>query len=276
MEPVQLWTGRAACTLQAALRMSNESFAEHLGIAARTVAMWHQKPDRVPQPDVQRMLDTALDKADQGAQTRFTNGQTTVRHGRRDRPTRRGRQLGAGGGPDRRSGTCHHRREESGGSGGGSMGGWLHVAPSATAPPDGSDIGQILRWYRTREGLSQQAVAARLNTTQSRLSKLEKGTQVLRDVDELRRLARQLGIRRSGSACCPTAPTTRTRSPRTSATSPDPAETVRSAGARSVASSTPTARRSAISPPSCTPGNSASPARPCSLLPTGSRTARST
>ena len=68
MEPVQLWTGRAACTLQAALRLSNESFAHHLGIASRTVAMWHQKPDRVPQPDVQKMLDTALSRADEGAQ----------------------------------------------------------------------------------------------------------------------------------------------------------------------------------------------------------------
>lgn len=31
------WTGDAACSLQAALRMSNEAFAEHLGIAVRTV-----------------------------------------------------------------------------------------------------------------------------------------------------------------------------------------------------------------------------------------------
>jgi 8-oxo-dGTP diphosphatase len=33
-----MWTGRTACALQAALRLSNESFAEHLGIAVRTVA----------------------------------------------------------------------------------------------------------------------------------------------------------------------------------------------------------------------------------------------
>jgi hypothetical protein len=31
IEPVQLWTGRAACALQAALRMTNESFAAHPG-----------------------------------------------------------------------------------------------------------------------------------------------------------------------------------------------------------------------------------------------------
>ncbi|MGH8572772.1 MAG: helix-turn-helix domain-containing protein, partial [Gammaproteobacteria bacterium] len=72
--------------------------------------------------------------------------------------------------------------------------GWLQVAHAASAPPDGSDVGQIIRWYRTHEGLTQQDVAARLNTTQSRLSKLEKGTQALRDVTELRHIARKLGI----------------------------------------------------------------------------------
>src|SRR5581483_6485579 len=43
-------------------------------------------------------------------------------------------------------------------------------------------------------GLTQQEAADRLNTTQSRLSKLEKGTQALRDVTELRHIATALGI----------------------------------------------------------------------------------
>jgi len=72
--------------------------------------------------------------------------------------------------------------------------GWLQVAHEATAPPDGSDVGQILRWYRKHERLTQQDVASLLNTTQSRLSKLEKGTQALSDVTELRYIARKLGI----------------------------------------------------------------------------------
>jgi transcriptional regulator with XRE-family HTH domain len=72
--------------------------------------------------------------------------------------------------------------------------GWLQVAHAASAPPDGSDVGQIIRWYRTYAGLTQQDAAARLNTTQSRLSKLEKGSQALRDVTELRYIARKLGI----------------------------------------------------------------------------------
>ena len=195
MEPVQLWTGRAACTLQAALRLSNESFAHHLGIAPRTVAMWHQKPDRVPQPDVQKMLDTALSRADEGAQQRFTHAlpqcATSPAVGHPDE----GDSLAPGADLTSDTDSAILEGQECGDPVGVVMGsGWLQVAPSATAPPDGSDIGEILRWYRVREGLSQQAVAAQLHTTQSRLSKLEKGTQVLRDVDELRRLARQLGI----------------------------------------------------------------------------------
>src|SRR5918992_3986024 len=71
MEPVLEWTGRLAGALQRALRMSNEAFAEHLGVAARTVSTWHQKPERVPNPEMQRALDTALERAGEGAQARF-------------------------------------------------------------------------------------------------------------------------------------------------------------------------------------------------------------
>ncbi|MGI8815329.1 MAG: helix-turn-helix domain-containing protein [Pseudonocardia sp.] len=70
----------------------------------------------------------------------------------------------------------------------------MQVAPAASAPPDGSDVGEVIRWYRTREGLTQQEAADRLRTTQSRLSKLEKGSQALRDVAELRHIATALGI----------------------------------------------------------------------------------
>jgi transcriptional regulator with XRE-family HTH domain len=71
---------------------------------------------------------------------------------------------------------------------------WLHVAQTVASPPDGSDVGEVIRWYRKRERLTQHEAAARLNTTQSRLSKLESGAQTLRDVDELRHIAHQLGI----------------------------------------------------------------------------------
>ena len=39
---VRLWTGREARALRAALRLSVRAFAEHLGVAARTVSKWEQ------------------------------------------------------------------------------------------------------------------------------------------------------------------------------------------------------------------------------------------
>jgi hypothetical protein len=65
------WTGRTACALQAALRLSNEAFAEHLGIGVRTVASWHQKPTLHPRPEMQQVLDAALERASQPIKARF-------------------------------------------------------------------------------------------------------------------------------------------------------------------------------------------------------------
>src|SRR6266700_3001473 len=65
------WTGRTACALQAAIRLSNEAFAEHLGIGVRTVASWHQKPSLRPRPEMQQLLDTALEQATAEAGERF-------------------------------------------------------------------------------------------------------------------------------------------------------------------------------------------------------------
>jgi tetratricopeptide (TPR) repeat protein len=65
------WTGRTACALQAALRMSNDTFADHLRIGVRTVASWHEKPAVRPRPDMQRILDAARAKAPEDAKERF-------------------------------------------------------------------------------------------------------------------------------------------------------------------------------------------------------------
>lgn len=72
MDSVIVWTGRAASALQAALRLTNESFAEHLGIGVRTVAAWHQKPTLKPKSEMQQLLDTALEQAPLAVKTRFT------------------------------------------------------------------------------------------------------------------------------------------------------------------------------------------------------------
>lgn len=65
------WTGRDARALQEALRLSNLRFAEYLGLAARTVADWHAKPNMRPLPDTQRILDTALNQASPAERERF-------------------------------------------------------------------------------------------------------------------------------------------------------------------------------------------------------------
>jgi len=71
MEMVTGWTGSTACALQAALRLSNEAFAARLGIGVRTVAAWHQKPELRPRPEMQQLLDTALNQAPDPARERF-------------------------------------------------------------------------------------------------------------------------------------------------------------------------------------------------------------
>jgi hypothetical protein len=71
VESVITWTGQAACTLQAALRMTNEAFAAHLGIGIRTVASWHQRPEMLPKAVMQQILDEALQRASIDQKRRF-------------------------------------------------------------------------------------------------------------------------------------------------------------------------------------------------------------
>ena len=99
--------------------------------------------------------------------------------------------------------------------------GWLQVAPNATAPPDGSDVGEIIRWYRVREGLSQQAVAAGCTPRSPscpswRRARRSCGTSTSCDASPGNSASHP-----NDSACCPTTPAMPTRSPRTSASGPD-------------------------------------------------------
>jgi transcriptional regulator with XRE-family HTH domain len=69
---VHRWTGLEAAALRAALRMSVRSFAEHLGVAPRTVAKWEKyRVATEPYPDNQAILDTALARADPAVHMRF-------------------------------------------------------------------------------------------------------------------------------------------------------------------------------------------------------------
>lgn len=71
MDVIDSWTGRTACALQAAMRATNEDFAGHLGVAVRTVASWHQRPDTVPRAEIQEALDTVYERANPSVLRRF-------------------------------------------------------------------------------------------------------------------------------------------------------------------------------------------------------------
>jgi tetratricopeptide (TPR) repeat protein len=71
MDAVASWDGGKADALRRALRMTNEQFAEHLGIAVRTVAYWRKTPDMAPLPATQEILDAALAKASAQVRAQF-------------------------------------------------------------------------------------------------------------------------------------------------------------------------------------------------------------
>jgi transcriptional regulator with XRE-family HTH domain len=71
MQVITSWTGGQADTLRQTLRMTNESFAEYLGVAARTIAYWRKNPEITPTPKIQEALDTALERAPDRAKAQF-------------------------------------------------------------------------------------------------------------------------------------------------------------------------------------------------------------
>ncbi|MBC9724966.1 NUDIX hydrolase [Streptomyces sp. TRM68367] len=72
MEVIDVWTGHRACMLQSALRLTNEAFADRLGISTRTVATWHSDPDVEPRSEMQQLLDAVFESAPATVRQRFT------------------------------------------------------------------------------------------------------------------------------------------------------------------------------------------------------------
>ncbi|MCG0061702.1 NUDIX domain-containing protein [Streptomyces tricolor] len=68
---IATWTGRTACLLQQAMRLTNEAFAERLGISERTISRWHANPAMVHRTEVQQILDIAYEEAGEAVQRRF-------------------------------------------------------------------------------------------------------------------------------------------------------------------------------------------------------------
>ena len=60
MQVITSWTGGHADALRQALRMTNESFAEYLGVAARTVAYWRKNPEITPTPGYKKLWTRPL------------------------------------------------------------------------------------------------------------------------------------------------------------------------------------------------------------------------
>ena len=83
IQVIATWTGGDADLLRQSLRMTNESFAEYLGVAVRTVANWRKQPEIIPKPAIQETLDAALERAPDRAKAQFTL--LAERGGRADR-----------------------------------------------------------------------------------------------------------------------------------------------------------------------------------------------
>lgn len=71
MPVVMSWTSRDADLLRQSLHMTNESFAEFLGVGVRTVASWRKRPEIIPEPANQDALDTALERAPDRVKAKF-------------------------------------------------------------------------------------------------------------------------------------------------------------------------------------------------------------
>jgi tetratricopeptide (TPR) repeat protein len=72
MQVIASWTGGQADALRHALRMTNESFADHLGVSVRAVAYWRNRPGMVPQLKMQEVLDAALEQAPDRVKAQFS------------------------------------------------------------------------------------------------------------------------------------------------------------------------------------------------------------
>lgn len=73
MDDVTQWTGQKAAWLQDAFEMTQEQFAGRLGVSVRSVAAWRANPTMVPQPETQRILDTAYRMAGDAVRRRFNH-----------------------------------------------------------------------------------------------------------------------------------------------------------------------------------------------------------
>ncbi len=71
MTSVVEWTSQEADALRAALRLTNEEFAEQLGVSTRSVALWRKGSGGAISLQIQRIFDTVLESATDSQRERF-------------------------------------------------------------------------------------------------------------------------------------------------------------------------------------------------------------
>ncbi|MER6937090.1 helix-turn-helix domain-containing protein, partial [Nocardioides sp. NPDC000441] len=71
MTSVVEWSPREAEALRAALRLTNEEFAEQLGVSVRAVANWRKGGESAISLQIQRIFDTVLERATDAERERF-------------------------------------------------------------------------------------------------------------------------------------------------------------------------------------------------------------
>ncbi|WP_217651707.1 helix-turn-helix domain-containing protein [Mangrovactinospora gilvigrisea] len=97
----------------------------------------------------------------------------------------------------------------------------MYSSQQQTAPPDGSQLGELLREYRDLHGLTQIQLAALVGVDQSYVSMIERNKRQVRDVGELRRFAEALGLPEDELGLAPLGFAARlTEAPATPATGP--------------------------------------------------------
>ncbi len=80
---------------------------------------------------------------------------------------------------------------------------WLWIGERRPAPPDGSDIGELLKAWREAESMSQAKLAKMLGWTQPYVSQIETGHARVRTIDQLWHIHRTLGISREDLGLLP-------------------------------------------------------------------------
>ncbi len=68
--------------------MSQDEMAAQLGVAKRTIANWHERPDIAIRAELQRALDTAYERAPDAAKIRFARQLSATTRPKSRRPAR--------------------------------------------------------------------------------------------------------------------------------------------------------------------------------------------